>query len=411
MSIQPLIYLNHKKSLDLLISEKPVGKSNNKKSLIILYFLGGILAIASILPSYIQSVFLGTILSLSWVSIFFAATNLITIVAILFFPLLIKRLGNILTTEFVLIVFILSLLGMSFFTNPVSIFFAFLLLTISSNLIWINMDILVENFSENATTGLTRTIYFTAISLGWIVAPTLSSYIVDNGGYYWVFIAAAIFLVPFLIILIKNRTIIRGSENYQIKTIKQSFYALWNNRNLRGIFFIALLLNVFLSSAVVYIPIYLHQNLGFDWTTLGVMFSVMLLPFILFEIPAGWLADKYWGEKEMLTAGISIMIVSLLLFFILKEPNAWLWGALLFFSRIGASLVQAMRESYFFKIVDAEDVSYINFFRTTIPLGFLVGTVLASIIIIFYPIEYLFLFVAILMTTAYAFIYTLKDTK
>jgi len=273
------------------------------------------------------------------------------------------------------------------------------------------MDILVENFSENATTGLTRTIYFTAISLGWIVAPTLSSYIVDNGGYYWVFIAAAIFLVPFLIILIKNRTIIRGSENYQIKTIKQSFYALWNNRNLRGIFFIALLLNVFLSSAVVYIPIYLHQNLGFDWTTLGVMFSVMLLPFILFEIPAGWLADKYWGEKEMLTAGISIMIVSLLLFFILKEPNAWLWGALLFFSRIGASLVQAMRESYFFKIVDAEDVSYINFFRTTIPLGFLVGTVLASIIIIFYPIEYLFLFVAILMTTAYAFIYTLNDTK
>lgn len=411
MSHKPLIYLNHKKSLDLLISAKPLIKPNNKKSLTLLYILGTILAIASALPSYIQSNFLGTMFSLSWVGIFFATANLCAVISILFFPKLIKKLGNIITTEFTLILFILSLLGMSFFSSPIPVFLSFLLLSVSGSLIWINMDILVENFSEDASTGLTRTIYFTAINLGWIIAPTLSGYIVNNGSYYWVFIAAAIFLIPFLIILIKNRNLVKCDENYQIKTIKQSFQNLWNNKNLRSIFFIVLLLNIFFSSVIVYIPIYLHQNLGFDWATLGIMFSVMLLPFILFEIPAGWLADKYWGEKEMLTAGISIIIISLLLFFILKEPNAWLWGGLLFFSRIGASLVQAMTETYFFKIVDAEDVSYINFFRTTIPLGFLVGTVLASIIIIFYPIEYLFVFVAILMISAYIFLYTLKDTK
>lgn len=393
------------------MNNKQIFHLNNKKSLTLLYLLGTILAVATALPAYIQSSFLGTMFSLSWVSIFFASANLVTIIAILFFPRLIKKLGNILTTEFILILFILSLLGMSLFTNPAIIFFIFLLLNISSNLIWINMDILVENFSENATTGLTRTIYFTAINLGWIIAPTLSSYIVGNGGYYWVFMAAAICLIPFLIILIKNSSLIRCTENYQIKTIKQSFRALWNNSNLRGIFFIAFLLNIFFSSAVVYIPIYLHLNLGFDWATMGIMFSVMLLPFIIFEIPAGWLADKFWGEKEILTTGISIIILALLLFFSVKELNAWLWGAMLFFSRVGASLVEAMRETYFFKIVDAKDISYINFFRITGPLGYLAGTVLAGIIIIFYPLEYLFLFVALIMTTAYAFIYTLKDTK
>lgn len=411
MSIKPLIYLNHKKSLDLLMSDKPLIRPNNKKSLTLLYFLGTILAIANALPAYIQSNFLGTMFSLSWVSIFFAAANLVAIISILSFPRLIKKLGNILTTESVLVVFILSLLGMSFFTNPIIIFLVFLLLNISSSLIWINMDILVENFSDNATTGLTRTIYFTAINLGWIIAPTLSSYIINNGGYYWVFIAAAACLIPFLIILIKNRALVRCAENYQIKTVKQSFQALWNNHNLRGIFFISFLLNIFLSSAVIYIPFYLHQNLGFDWPTLGVMFSVMLLPFILFEIPAGWMADKFWGEKEILTAGVSIIIIALLLFFSIKEANPWIWGALLFFSRTGTSLVEAMRETYFFKLVDVQDVSYINFFRITGPLGYLVGAVLAGIIIIFYPLEYLFLFVAIIMTTAYAFIYTLKDTK
>jgi MFS family permease len=383
---------------------------NNKKSLALLYILGIILAVASALPAYIQSSFLETTLSISWVSIFFASANFITIISILFFPLLIKKIGNIITTQFILIIFIFSLLGMSFSTGPFGLFISFLVLSISGNLIWINMDILVENFSDNATTGITRAIYFTAINLGWIIAPTLSSFIINKSGYYWVFIAAAICLVPFLIILIKNKSLLRYNENYQTKSIKQCFKTLWNNKNLRGIFFISFLLNIFISSAVVYVPIYLHNNIGFGWSSLGIMFSVMLLPFIIFEIPAGWLADKYLGEKEIMTTGITIIIIALLLFFSVKEANVWIWGGLLFFSRVGASLVQTMQETYFFKIVDAQDVSYINFFRTTLPLGYLIGTILAVIIISFYPLEYLFLFIAIILSFAYMFIHSIKDT-
>jgi len=382
----------------------------NKRRLTLLYLLGTILAIANALPTYIQSNFLGTMFSISWVSIFFAGANFITIIAILFFPRLIQKLGNIVTTQIVLIVFIASLLGMSFASTPLSVFVVFILLSVSSNLIWINMDILVENFSDNATTGITRTIYFTAINLGWIISPTLSSYIIGKGDYYWVFIIAAIFLIPFLVLLIKNKKLVKCNENYKTKSIKQSFRALWNNKNLRGIFFVAFLLNIFFSSAVVYIPIYLHQTLGFSWNVLGVMFSVMLLPFIIFEIPAGWLADKYIGEKEILTTGITIIIIALLLFFSVKELNVWIWGGMLFFSRVGASLVEAMRETYFFKIVDAKDVSYINFFRITAPLGYLVGVILAGFIIAFYPLEYLFLFVSLIMSSAYFFIYSIKDT-
>ncbi len=384
--------------------------TKNKRRLALLYLLGTILAIANALPTYIQSNFLGTMFSISWVSIFFAGANFITIIAILFFPRLIQKLGNVVTTQFVLVVFIASLLGMSFATTPLSVFIAFIFLSVSSNLIWINMDILVENFSNDATTGVTRTIYFTAINLGWIISPTLSSYIIGKGDYYWVFIIAAICLIPFLVLLIKNRNLLKCNKNYKTKSIKQSFKGSWNNKNLRGIFFIAFLLNIFFSSVVVYIPIYLHQNLGFDWSVLGVMFSVMLLPFIIFEIPAGWLADKYLGEKELMTTGITIIIIALLLFFSVKELNVWIWGGILFFSRVGASLVEAMRETYFFKIVDAKDVSYINFFRTTSPLGYLVGVILAGVIINFYPLEYLFLFVALIMSLAYIFIYSIKDT-
>lgn len=384
---------------------------NKKQNLLILYFLGAILAIANALPTYIQSNFLGNFLSLSWVSIFFAAANFITVFAIIFFPKLIRKIGNIAATEIVLFLFIFSLLGMSIANQPATVFLAFILLSVASNLIWINMDILVESFSDNASTGLTRTIYFTAINLGWIVAPTMSSYLIQRGDYYWVFIAAAICLVPFLVILIKSRCQLDNKKHYPDKAIPETAKKIWKNPNLRGIFMIALLLNLFFSSAVIYIPVYLHQYLGFDWSVLGLMFSVMLIPFILFEIPAGWLADKYWGEKEILSVGIGIIALALFLFFAVKTPNPWIWGGLLFLSRVGAALVEAMRESYFFKIVSAKDVHYINFFRATAPLGYLLGTTLAGVIILFYPIEYLFLFVSIIMTTGFLFIYSIKDSR
>lgn len=385
--------------------------TNKKKSLILLYLLGTILAIANALPAYIQSNFLGQILSLSWVSIFFASANLITVFAIIFFPKVIKKIGNIAATEIVLFFFIFALLGMSLANQPIVIFLAFILLSVASNLIWINMDILVESFSDDSSTGLTRTIYFTAINLGWIIAPSLSSYLIEIGDYYWVFIAAAICLVPFLVILIKNSRSLRDRGSYQSHPIIPTLKKLWKNHNLRGIFFIALLLNLFFSSAVVYIPIYLHQNLGFDWSILGIMFSVMLLPFIIFEIPAGWLADKYWGEKEIMGTGLSIIILALFMFFVVREANPWIWGGLLFLSRVGASLVEAMRESYFFKIVSAKDIQYINFFRTTGPLGYLLGTLLAILILDFYPLQYLFLFIALIMTSSFLFLYIIKDSK
>jgi len=390
---------------------KIFNRVNKRKNLVLLYLLGLILAIANALPAYIQSNFLGQIFSLSWVSIFFASANLITVFAIIFFPKLIKKIGNIASTEIILFLFIFSLLGMSLANHAIVIFIAFILLSVTSNLIWINMDILVESFSDDTSTGLTRTIYFTAINLGWIIAPSLSSYLIEIGDYYWVFIAAAICLVPFMAILIKNRHRLRDRGRYRTHPILPTMKKLWKKPNLRGIFFIALLLNLFFSSAVVYIPVYLHQNLGFDWSVLGIMFSIMLVPFIIFEIPAGWLADKYWGEKEIMGTGLAIIIIALFLFFVVREADPWLWGGLLFFSRVGASLVEAMRESYFFKIVSAKDVQYINFFRTTAPLGYLLGTILAIIIIYFYPLQYLFLFIALIMTSGFLFLHTIKDSK
>ncbi len=254
-------------------------------------------------------------------------------------------------------------------------------------------------------------VYFTFINLGWIISPTLSSWLINFSGYQLIFVIAAFLTVPVFFVLSRQKDNLKKEAKYHHEKFRTVLKNTWSNKNLRGIFFIALLLQIFYNTAVVYLPVYLHQNLGIAWSELGLIFSIMLIPFLVFEIPAGIIADKYLGEKEFLFAGFLILIVSLLLFFFVKTTNFWAWAGILFFSRIGASLIEAMRESHFFKLVDAKDISYINLFRAAAPIGYIIGPILAIITLAFLPVNYIFLSIAILTQASFYFIYSIKDTK
>lgn len=391
--------------------KKKKDNTTSNVSLIILYLSGLILAVSSALPAYIQSNFLNQFVSLQYVSLFFIAANILTVFSIIVFPDLIKKLKNFFLTKAILVIYAASLFGLSMAKSPFSAFVSMILFTISSNLIWINMDVLVENFSKNSSTGKTRTTYFTFINLGWIFAPTLSSYLIDLGNYQLPFLVAAFLTIPVFFIFFYQSSRLEDKTKYDKAKITTVIKKTWKNKNLRGIFFVAFLLQLFYSTAVVYIPIYLHQNIGIGWESLGIMFSIMLIPFVIFEIPAGILADKYIGEKEILFFGFTILIISLLSFFFIKSSAFLIWASILFFSRVGASLVEAMRETYFFKIVDAKDIGYINIFRTAAPIGYIIGPGIALLILAFFPLHYLFAAMAIIMLSGFYFVASIKDTK
>lgn len=391
--------------------KKLLSQQKKKSNLFVLYILGLILAFSTALPTYIQSNFLGQFVSLSTVSLFFVSANIISVASIIFFPETIKALGNCFVTKIVLVVHGVSLLALSLASSPGEAFFFFIIFSLSTNLLWINMDIFVENFSDNASTGKTRGIYFTFMNLGWISAPLVAGYLIKHGEYSWPFMAAALALIPFFLIFLRHSKNLQDQTKYNKIDIRRTIKAIWQKRNFRGVFGLSLLLNLFFSGAVVYIPLYLHQSLGMDWGKLGLVFAFMLLPFIIFEIPAGIIADRKLGEKEIFHLGFSILIISLLAFFWIKSDSLVIWAIVLFFSRIGASLVEAMREAYFFKKIDVKEVGLINFFRTTTPLGYLLGTGLGAIIFRFYALENLFLIMAILMLSSFYFLHIMKDTK
>lgn len=388
---------------------KPTKKT---RKLYILYLLGLLLSISTALPSYIQSNFLKQFVDFKTISLFFIIANLFSIVIISSFPNLIRKFSNYRVSRLIFVIYIISLFGMTMANSPLSALVSIIFLSISSNLLWISMDILVESFSANSSTGKTRTLYFTFINIGWIISPMLTTFLINKGTYTLSFFISAILILPcFVIFLFQKNNFEDKIKKYKKESLKNAIAKMLTNKNLRGIFWISFLLQLFYSSAVIYVPLYLVQTLGMSWQVLGPIFSIMLIPFIVLEIPAGIIADKYLGEKEILFFGFIILISSLFLFYYINVPTAWLWALVLFFSRIGAALVEAMKETYFFKIIDAKDVSCINIFRLATPLAYVFGSALTIVILMFWPLNYIFLFLSIIMLSGLFFTASITDTK
>jgi len=124
---------------------------------------------------------------------------------------------------------------------------------------------------------------------------------------------------------------------------------------------------------VIYTPIYLNQHLGIDWTQIGMIFTIMLLPFIFLQFPLGRLADTRLGEKEIMAIGFGILVVSTAALSFITTTSFWVWALALFATRVGASAVAVMNETYFFKKTNDTDADLLEFFHykpLTLPLFF-----------------------------------------
>jgi MFS family permease len=136
----------------------------------------------------------------------------------------------------------------------------------------------------------------------------------------------------------------------------------------------------------------------------------MLLPFVLIQFPLGWFADKLWGEKELLVIGFIIIAGSTLL--IPYVPNKLFFlGGILFLTRVGASMIEVMSETYFFKKVNEKEPKVLSLYRLMTPVAFILGPISGGLIIHYFGFEPLFAILASLLLIGIILSLRLHDTK
>lgn len=360
--------------------------------LITVYIASFFFSLHTALTSYIDSSFLSTIfphgIATPWgvihepVGIIFALGSLFTLVTLSYAPRILRKLGNHNTTLVFIVTEILLFAAMAYFKSATLSAFIFAAHLATLPLIRFSLDVFLESATPDSSTGTIRGIFLTAGNFAWVLAPLAIGFLLTDSDYWKVYIAAAALMIP-VWYLVAARLHFFHDPHYEENRFWGSAKALFRNKRIRRVFISDFLLWFFYAWMDIYMPLYLHAYVGFSWPEVGLIFAIMLLPFVIFQYPLGRLADKRLGEKELLVTGFLVMSVSSILVgasSTLTLPVIFAWMGALFLTRVGASTVEVMDETYFFKNIDGTNSHILSFYRNAGPLALLVGPLTASII-------------------------------
>jgi len=381
----------------------------NKQKVGLVGFVSFLLGFLDAFLIYILSAYFAQVLGSDNVGIFYLIAYSGVLLSLFYLQPLIRAIGKARTLYFGLGIAILAsvlLTHLPVAWISVGIMLVFIIVT---NLIWVTLDILLESFSKDRISGRIRGFYLTVMNAGLLGAPFLSTITLEHFQYEGVFFILILgYIAVFLISLIGFR-----NDNAVIQEklqLRQTIAKILLKKNLFRIYHISFAMEFFYAMMVVYTPLYL-LSLNFSWNEIGIIFTCMLLPFIFLQYPLGVLADKSMGEKELLIMSIVIVIVSTTALGFLNTTNIWIWGAALFLTRVGIAGIEVLRDSYFYKQIDSNDMDMIALFRTTRPLANILGAVFSVALLLFFSLKSIFFLVALVLFFSLFTALALEDTQ
>jgi MFS family permease len=375
-----------------------------------MYVVGFMFSLSAAIPTYINSSYLSSFIDEKLVGIIYAAASIIAIAAFIEMPAIVRRFGTMRCALVLIAVELASVGALSMGIDYLSVIAAFMLNFVAIALLNFVFDVILESSSPNSKTGRIRGAFLTVGNVAWLVSPLIASKLIGDGtNYTSIYAVSGALLIPVTALIFMAFRSFKDPEESRTPFLK-SFAEIWADRNIKGVLLLHILLQFFYAWMIIYTPIYLLEVVGFDWSEIGVIFTIMLVPFVLLEAPLGRLADRN-GEKLVMGIGFAIMGISTCLIPFITDHNIAIWAAILFMTRVGAAMVEVMTDTYFFKKVDASKTNIISFFRTARPLAYVIGPIAATILFIAVDMRGLFIFLGLLMFYGLRYSMAIEDIK
>lgn len=379
----------------------------------LVYLLSIIFTFQSLLTAYSSSTYLERFIAPEFVGLVFAAAAVVAMVITFTLPRLLRTIGNVNTTGLMMILMMLSLVVVGLAPTPGITIAAFIAFNALYPQIYLNIDIFLEALIGEAeqATGSKRGLILTLMSLAAFFAPLAMGELIGESSnlsstYY---VAAAIGFVFLGILVTRFRHFMDPA--YETVRVRDLATSTIKNKDISTVMITQFLLQFFYTWAVIYFPLYFATVVGLSWETIGYIIAVGLFAFVVFEYPIGIIADRHWGEKEMMALGFTVLAIASASLFYMQHAPVIAFMVLMFFSRFGASLVEVTTESYFFKQVKGHDSNLISLFRLMRPLGNLIGALAGSLALLFFPLSFIFVLLGIVMAAGTFITLRLTDTK
>ncbi len=384
--------------------------------LTVIYISNLLLSFHYFLIIYIHSSYLGMFFTASGLALLYIFGSVINLLIFINLPRILDKIGNHKFTLWAIVLEGVSIVGLILGTSWYFIGLSFILHHAVVSMILFGLDIFLEGATKNeAHTGTIRGIYLTLSNITLVFSPLILGLLLVDDNFWIVYLVSLLFLFPLFFTIKKYLKDAEYKTTEKVRFLK-IFSEFNTRRDVHGILIAHLVLQFFYAWMVIYMPIFLHQYVGFSWQDIGVIFTIMLLPFMLFELPIGTLADKKYGEKEILILGFTIMAVATFSIPLLHTKILLAWAGLLFLTRVGASFVEITSESYFFKHVNEKNTGLISLFRMTKPIAYIIAPAVVVSTLYFFTIKntpygYIFSILGVLMLVGVRYGLKLKDTK
>lgn len=362
--------------------------------------------------TYVNSSFLGQFISAEAVSAVYVVASVIVVGVLFAAPRLVARIGVLPLFIITVPLLQLSVFFLGFSKDALSAMTFFTVQAVLVFLLRYLLDLYLESISKDESeTGNTRSLFITAGNIGVFLGPLVASVIVIGSLFFPLYAAAALLLTPVFFIALGPLRAIVPHRPKSTDTWKSVCNVLDCKPNLRRVMVVHFLMQLFSAMVVIYAPLYLFENGGLSWQVIGTLTALALLPYLFLEIPLGFLADRFIGEKEIMLAGLLIMAGTMVLLSFTPLSLFVLWGVWFFVVRIGAAMVEISTESYFFKQVNEEDASLISTFRILWPFAGVVAPLIALAALPFVGLQYLFAIFGAIFLLGVPFALRLVDTR
>jgi len=336
------------------------------------------------LTSYINSSFLALFVPITQVGFLFSISALLSLIVLSYLERFLIRFSERIVTLVLLFLDIVAL-GVLSWHGVMSPIFAFLAITafivhtsIALFILRTVLDIYFEEKSSDKETGVFRGELLTSANIAWVLSSLIVSQILFASDF-WKPYSIAFFITSILFLLLYIRMPRRGvivKPIFFLATIKSA----WQQKDISLATLANFLMHFYFSWMIIYLVPHL-EVIGFSKENVYLIISVMLLPYVLVDIPLGKLVDRY-GEKTFLFFGFLIMAIFTLVIGMTIKNGFLFWAVILFATRIGAAMVELTTDTYFFRHVQAYDGNMISFYRYAQPLAYIVGPLLASILLL-----------------------------
>ena len=379
----------------------------------IIYSIGLIsffFALHTAIPAYVDSSYLSLFTDEHFIGEIYMAVAAVTVLCFFLIYRILKRYGDYATAVGLIILDAVTLACIVWGQSFAVIATAFVLNMAILALISFTYDVFLETYTEVAHTGGVRGWFLTITNSAWILAPLIAGMIIYGHVYTGVFIAALILLAPVLYLVHKNFRRFPDSA-YESPSAWATIREVAAMPDIWKLCVINIVLNTFYCWMIIYTPLYLAQTIGFDWSSIGIILTIMLVPFVLIQLPFGKLADEKYGEKELMGIGFAILGLATIALSFVTSHSLIVWAAALFVTRCGAAMAEVMIETYFFKKVNPKESNILAAFRTTRQIPYFLAPAITGIGLFFTGSTGLFIILGVICLLPLVLIAMIRDTK